>query len=170
MKRTFNFYFLTIILLTSGFAFAGNGDIGSVGDAAPSSVTSTSNLIKQYSPQGSSLTIAKLCEIFESPDLVWGKSKLTCIQRPYGIIEIRGYTAYGTLSVYANATDRTIFEAFGTDDVQQYQNNLQQSFNIHFEWVHDGTTNGVQIGHYKVDALLTSKGEHLRVGLYDRLQ
>jgi hypothetical protein len=154
---------LTAMLILACSAMAGNGDVGSVGDAAPANVVSTSQLIEQYSPQWNSLSITDLCAVFSSPKVVWGKSRLTCIQRPYGIVEVRGYTSYGTLSVFANATDKTVYEDFGADQIHQYRNNLQQGFRIQLEWVHTQ-------GYYKVDAYVTSKGQTLRVGYYDYLQ
>ncbi|QLY25836.1 hypothetical protein [Bdellovibrio sp. KM01] len=170
-----NFYLkLTSLILFVCTAVAGNGDIGSVGDAAPSNVTSTSQLIRQYSPQSDALTIQDLCLMFDSPKIVWGKSRLRCVQRANGILEIRGYTERGTLSVFANPNDMTVYEAFGADDIQQYCNNLDQGFRIHLEWVYTESKRvggvPVQQGYFKVDAYLTSKDQTLRVGYYDYLQ
>src|SRR5690606_28519550 len=98
----------------------------SADSSIPQSVKSTTSQIQQYSLQSRAVTITKLCEVMAQESLDWGRSKLTCIEHSNGLIEIKGATANGTLSVFANADDKTVFEAFGSTAIQQYQNDLDQ--------------------------------------------
>jgi hypothetical protein len=168
--------FITSMVCVSAFA-AGTGDVGSVGGTVPTSVKSTSDQIQQYSPQARALTIAQLCQTFGQSNLDWGKagSKIKCIDAGNGIIELRGSNARGTLSVYANAEDKTVLEYFGDDEIHQYQNNLGQALRVEFVMVTTSVRNdrgAARIdGYFRVDALMGDKNTNsrLRVGYFSNL-
>jgi hypothetical protein len=168
-----------LVMLTSAAVLAadldGTGDIGSVGGVVPMSVISTSDKIQQYSPQHRAVTIFELCKVLSQKDFDWGKnpSQITCAQVRPGILALTGRSQKGAVVIYANATDKTVIEYFGDSDIQQYQNNLGQSFSITFEAVNTGVKNvhgaAVVQGYYKVDAYMRSGQNNLRIGAYSNL-
>lgn len=157
--------------------FAGTGDVGSVGGAVPTSVKSTTDQIEQFSPQNRAVTIAQLCQILTQDNLDWGKagSKIKCFNAGHGLIELRGANARGTMSIFANANDKTVYEDFGDSPIQQYQNNLGQSLRIQFNMVTTSVRNShgeaVLNGYFRVDALMSDQNTNsrLRVGYFSNL-
>lgn len=174
MKSVFMSFITSLVCVS---AFAGTGDVGSVGGAVPTSVKSTSDQIEQFSPQSRAVTIAQLCQIFGQDNLDWGKagSKIKCINAGNGIIELRGANERGTLSIFANAGDKTVLEYFGDDEIHQYQNNLGQALRVQFVMVTTSVRNdrgSAKVdGYFRVDALMGDKNTNsrLRVGYFSNL-
>lgn len=161
-------------MLLSAHAFGGTGDFGSVGGSRPASVVSTIDQIEVFNSQQYAMTMERLCETLspKNPRLNWGKSgsKLTCFQTPEGLIELRAENKEGVLSIYANPTDKTVIEYFGSDEIHRYSNDQRQSLYIQLSFVNEKirrTMFGVEeVGHYRPDIRLRSGNSSIRIGYY----
>lgn len=144
--------------------------------AVPTSVRSTSNEIPVYSPQARALTMKRLCEVVTDGSFDLGKaSSITCVAHPGDIIEIKGSVdGRESISVFANASDKTVLEFMGDNEFHRYQNDLNQTLSFEFVWVNTGTrqtTGGVQtLGYNRLDGYMTDSGKKLRIGFFSNLQ
>jgi hypothetical protein len=162
-------------LVLAANAYAGTGDYGSAGDAAPASVNSTIDRIQKFNAQADAPSILELCRMLATKNdrVSWGKEgiQIKCYQTIKGLIEIRATNSEGTLSIFANRNDKTVIEFNGDDDHYVYTNDLGQKLLVMMSWENSGTRliPGVGVekkGFYKPDIYLFSGSSKIRVGAY----
>lgn len=158
-------YSMLAILTISALAFHATAGV-------PTAVVSTSDKIQIFNPQNDALDFNKLCDLIAQDSIEIGKkSSLSCTKHPNDIVELIGSNNLGTLSIFANATDKTVIEYMGSDITHRYTNNLNQSMNMQLSFVNEGvgrtrTGEALEKGHYRGDIYLFNEKSRIRVGYY----
>lgn len=141
----------------------------------PTAIKSTTDQITQYSPQHRALTLERLCEMMNEGNFeVSKKSAVTCTKHG-AVVEFTGsVVGRENVSVYGNATDKTVIEYFGDNEIHYYQNDLKQVFRLEFIAINTGvrkTPSGTEVlGFYRLDGRMINDTKSLRVGYFSDLQ